>query len=183
MIVQQPKKKPKKQTAKKSAKQVDISERRWLVLELRKQGASYRDIAEQLKEMYGKKGEHGITKKYDHSLAYIDFKAALKELNERNTDELEENRRLDLERLDAMFIPFFERAQQGDPIAADKASELIKMRAQWFGYNAPTKLEHTGANGGAIEVTTPALQQAAKELKEWRKSMTEQLSSLKPPPE
>lgn len=151
-VQQKPKKKPKKQTAKKSAKQIDLSQRRWLVLELRKQGATYRQIAEQLVEEFGESGEHGITKKYDQSVAYDDFKAVIKELNERNIDEMEDNRRIDLERLDALLAGSFDLAEQGNPDAFSNVMEVITKRAAWFGYNAPTKSEVSGPNGGAIQL-------------------------------
>ena len=45
------------------------------------------------------------------------------------------------------------------------------------------KSEVTGVNGGPLAVTTPAMEAAANELSEWRKTMTEKLSnSLSVPP-
>jgi len=43
-------------------------------------------------------------------------------------------------------------------------------------------VEHSGPSGGAIEVTTTALEQAARELQEWRHQMTQQLSMPNVPP-
>lgn len=141
------KRNPIKQSAKISAKKIDLSERRALVMELRKQGGSYRAIAEQLRENFAQSGEHGVTARYDHTVAYDDFKAALEELKSRSVDAMEENRAMDLERLDALLAGHFDAAQKGDPIATDKVMAIIKERAAWFGYNAPTKLDHLSSDG------------------------------------
>lgn len=44
------------------------------------------------------------------------------------------------------------------------------------------KQEVTGANGGALEVTTPAIEKATQEITAWRKQMSEQLNGLNAPP-
>lgn len=44
-----------------------------------------------------------------------------------------------------------------------------------------SRSELTGKGGAAIQVDSPALTKAAEEMNEWRKQMTDQLSSLKPP--
>ena len=137
----------KRQGVKSAKKTIDISERRWLVLELKKQGGTFRDIAAQLVSLYGATGDHGVTPKYDHTLAYKDFQAAIAELNKRNSDSAEEHRALDLERLDGLMAAFYDKATDGDMFAFDKVMKVIESRAAWFGYNAPTKLDHTSSDG------------------------------------
>lgn len=40
------------------------------------------------------------------------------------------------------------------------------------------RTEHTGKDGGPLDITTPALDQAAKELAAWREQMSTQLNTL-----
>src|SRR6185312_10108791 len=112
-------------SVKQSQKQIDLAERRGMVLELRKQGGSFREIAAQLREQYSATGEHGVTPEYSHDLAFRDFRAALKELNDANSQSLEEHRALDLERLDALLAAQWEKAAQGDLLSFDKVVDVL----------------------------------------------------------
>lgn len=141
-----PKKSPgkRKANARVSNKQLTLTARRALVVELRKKFMSYEDIAAKLVKQYGAKGEHGITEAYNKSMAFKDFKEALAELNRENSEVVEEQRDLDLERIDAILKPQFSKAVRGDGAAYDRVMEGLAMRAKWFGYNAPVRLEHSG---------------------------------------
>lgn len=139
-----PVKKPRPKSAKQSAKQVDLTARRGIVVELRKQFASFAQIAEHMVSEYSASGEHGVTKAYDAAQAYRDFKHVLADLNEANQDAVEEHRQIDLDRLDAIMAPQFEKAENGDGYAFSLVMEGLKTRAAWFGYNAPVRTESLG---------------------------------------
>lgn len=149
MAARQPAKKQNrpKATAKVSAKKIDLSGRRELVVELRRSGDSYRDIAEKLRLNFAESGKHGVTSGYDHVQAYRDFQAALAESNRSASDSIEEMKQLDFERLDAIMAPQFEKATDGDYFAFDRVMEVLKVRAAWNGYNAPTKTANTTPDG------------------------------------
>lgn len=61
---------------------------------------------------------------------------------------------------------------------SDRAIEFLLKANRPAKYGEKAKLELTGANGGPVQVTTPALEQAAQELQEWRKQRMSELSSL-----
>jgi hypothetical protein len=77
--------------------------------------------------------------------------------------------------LKAAFTAVATSAKEGN-VAALK--ELLDRR---FG-KVVDRHEHTGADGGAMEIDSPALKQATQELNAWRETMKEQLSLQKPPP-
>jgi hypothetical protein len=110
-------------------------ERHLQALELRKAGASYRTIAEQL----GYRGVSGAFKAVTSAL-----KATLKE-------PAEELRTLELERLDAMLLPLWRRVQNGDEKAVDRVLRIAERRAKLLGLDAPTRRELSGPDGGPIE--------------------------------
>lgn len=70
------------------------------------------------------------------------------------------------------------RGQAGDPRFLDQArGAMADIRTIW-GLDAPKKNELTGKDGRPLEVDAPTLREAAKELDEWRKQMTDQLSNM-----
>ncbi len=93
---------------------------------LRMAGAGYERIAQ-------------IVGYADASGAYRAFHRALARLI---IDEPNEQRLLELSRLDAIQIPIFERAQRGDIEAIDTYLKIANRRAKLIGLDAPTKVEH-----------------------------------------
>ncbi len=62
------------------------------------------------------------------------------------------------------------------------AAELLKHRFSSEGWSEKQQLEHSGPDGRAIEITSPDMQAAAQELKEWRQQMTDLLSNISSAP-
>lgn len=61
---------------------------------------------------------------------------------------------------------------------SDRAIEFLLKANRPEKYGDKSKLEITGKNGGPLQMTTPALEQAQQELAEWRKQRMSELSSL-----
>lgn len=117
-----------------------VTERRIMALELRKQGGSYRQIAATLREV------DGVSSKYSEGAAYGDVITSLRELNSRTAELAEENRRLELERLDELFSVYYERALKGDTFALQACLSIMGKRAALLGLNAPVNINQTTVN-------------------------------------
>lgn len=107
------------------------AERQIMALTMRKQGASFRAIAAQMRS------QPGISPRYNAQAAHFDVMAALKELNETQKELAAENQRLDLERLDQMLVPVLENARKGDVMSVNAALNIMDRRQKMLGYTAP----------------------------------------------
>jgi len=105
-----------------------------MALDLRKQGASYRRIARQLKK------QDGISKNYSEGGAYGDVMNALHRLLKKQKELAEENLRIDLDRLDELFAKFWPRAVPASPdkppdlLAASFVLSVLDKRANLLNY-------------------------------------------------
>jgi hypothetical protein len=118
-----------------SPKKVRAAERRVMALELRKQGASYRRIAKQMK------ATPGISPGYSEGAAYKDVMSALHQLVSKQDELAQENLRLDLDRLDEMLATFWPAAKKLDVQAFNAVMGVLDRRAKLLNYiqqgNAP----------------------------------------------
>jgi hypothetical protein len=129
-------------SAKRDARAAEQAEKRRKALELRKAGATYEQIADQLKLP-------------NKSVSYKLVKAAIKAIIREPAEEV---LRLELERLDAMLLGCWSRAKTGDSAAIDRALRIMERRAAYLGLDAPKRNEHTGKDGAPLvgEVTPEA---------------------------
>ena len=107
-------------------------------LEYRKMGLNYSQIAEKM-ELNSAQA------------AWYMVEAALKRTLQEAADDV---RKLELERLDAMFIPVYGNALRGDLASQQQVLRIMERRAKLLGIDAPvaTKTEHTGVNGDPLGV-------------------------------
>lgn len=117
-------------------------ERQTRALELRRDGLTYREIAEKV----GYKGP---------SSAYRGIMAALRRTQQPPADAL---RKLELERLDLAAAAIVEKVLAGDLQAIDRWVRLSESRRRLLGLDAPARTEITGAEGGPVLVATPEWQ-------------------------
>lgn len=115
--------------------------RRRNALNMKKDGATYEQIAEALG--YANKGH-----------AYKDIQKSLAEVNKETTLAAEEYRALQNERLEIMFAAIWPRAVGMDPNtrgvdlrAAEMILKLMERQARLNGVDAPTKTEVTVSQG------------------------------------
>ena len=107
-----------------------IQARRLQALELRKQGYSYRTIADTI----------GV----NVSTAYYDVQESLKILRELEMEKAEDVRGIEMERLDRLLLACWERAIDGDDKSVRACLSIMERRAKLMGLDAPTRNEHTG---------------------------------------
>ena len=106
-------------------------------MELRKAGASFVQIGKQL----------GFSTQHAHRLVTKELARMNAELKEVAGDVT----RLELERLDAMWLGLWTRARQGDDKAVVACLRIMERRAKILGIDAPLRQELTGADGGPIQ--------------------------------
>lgn len=120
-----------KMSRSKTAKKTMIAEdRRNRAVEMRKEGLSYRAIADALDTT-----PSNIHKAIMKSLVLI---------REQTNEGAEEMRTLELERLDTLFERAYKAVLDGDIRAIDQAIKIMDRRARLAGLDAATRQEITG---------------------------------------
>ena len=125
-------------SAKRDSTKAAQAEKAKMALSLRRAGASYEQIAKQL----GYRDGAGAFKLIKNAIAAIP------------KEEVEAVRELELSRCDTMLMGIWGKAKEGDLDAIDRVLRIQKRRAEYLGLDAPKKQEHTGAEGGPIEVSS-----------------------------
>lgn len=110
-------------------------ERAKKALELRKAGASYQKIAEQV----GLKAKSAAWKLVAEALSEVTREPAIELLG------------LELERLDHLQLALWSKASRGDTTAVDKILKVMEHRAKLLGL-APNRYEITGAAGAPVSL-------------------------------
>ena len=136
--------------SKRDAKRVSLAERRAKALQLRIGGATLDAIASTLGYAQRANAMRDIDKAID-SITRPDALSLVK---------------VEMERLDAMQLSIWLKAKAGDFNAIDRLLKIMQRRAKLLGLDAPTRAEHTGANGGPI-VTTQFAEMTDEELEDY----------------
>jgi AraC-like DNA-binding protein len=100
-------------------------QRELAVLELRKTGANWRQIAEAVGYTHASAARKAYLRAYDRTL-------------QAPADELRE---LELDRLDRLQMAYWKDAIEGNIKAADYVLKVIQVRARITGIEAPTKIQ------------------------------------------
>ena len=108
-------------------------------LELRKAGATYQAIADQLGYAHAKGAHKAVA-------------SALKATLREPADDVRE---LEIARLDAALLAIWRRVQRGDDKAIDRLLGIMKRRMELLGLAAPRRTEVSGPQGGPIATTAP----------------------------
>lgn len=111
---------------KASAKKIELAERRRLAVTLRKQGGTFRQIAEQLRKV------DGVSENYSQSDAYKDVVHELRRLEEEQAEDVLTLRRLELERLDEMWSALWGPFKKGDYAAFDRLVTVMNQRGRYL---------------------------------------------------
>src|SRR6266496_6058574 len=106
---------------------INMLERQLMALQLRKQGGTYRQIAQTLR------ARQVVAESYDMRAAHRDVKAAYKLLRERVAESAEDSVVLDLERVDELLSKIYPRALALDYVAFDRVVTLLGLRARYLG--------------------------------------------------
>jgi hypothetical protein len=151
-----------------SGRRINIEERRGVAVALRKQGASYREIAKQINSMEQYKPADGD---YSVSMAYGDVMHELKRIRAENAEEAGEALQLELDRLDTMQSKLWPNALKGDYAALDRILVIMDKRARYMNLAAPAKAEVSisgsiglGAPAGGTRLTDEELKEEVERL-------------------
>ena len=125
------------------------AERRAYVLQLRRGGATYRDIAGNVLNTFG---ADKLPQGWDERYAYKDVKRELDRVRGEIAESAEDVLTLELERLDRMFLTMFDRAIKGDEKAVDRCLRIMQRRSDLLGLDAPKRQEISGPDGEAAVV-------------------------------
>lgn len=118
-------------------RQLNAVDKQVRALELRKAGKTLEQIANEL----GYASKSGAAKA---------LSVALQKTIQEPADEL---RTLESQRLDALLHSLWPNALSGDTRAIDTCLRVMDRRAKLLGLDAPAKLEHTGEDGGPLNIT------------------------------
>lgn len=123
-----------------SAQQAQGAVREEQALELRRAGASYRDIARAL----------GVTTSNAHKYVRRAIGRQLTRVDELSA----EVRQLELDRLDRLLRGIWPQASGGNLQAIDRVLRIMERRAGILGTDAPKKYAPTGADGETLQGAT-----------------------------
>ncbi len=110
--------------------------RRLQALELRKGGATYRQIGERLN--------------VSEAQAFRDVDHALGMLAKLTEGEAEKVRALEVARLDSVLLPMLQQAKRGSQGAVDRVLRIMERRAKLLGLDMPIRAEITGKDGESL---------------------------------
>ena len=139
--------------ARRARGQVEaIVERRVRAFELRRSGATYREIARQLGA--------------DLHTVHSDIQAELLAIRVQTIEEARDLRALELERLDAMTVGLWPGIQKGNAANVGAGVRISERRAKLLGLDAPTtsKTEVTGSLSVGAETR---LKDEVEDLQRW----------------
>ncbi len=123
--------------SKTSPRRLEAIERQRKALELRRAGAQFDAIATQLG--YASPGA-----------AHVAVDSALKRTLQEPADAV---RRLEVDRLDRLFLAWWPAALQGDAEACDRVLKIMARRAKLQGLDAPTKNTLTDGDGKTLPLS------------------------------
>jgi hypothetical protein len=121
-----------------------VEEKQLAALEYRKMGYTYAQIAESL----GYATAQG---------AYCAIQSALTRIIREPAEEV---LKIELERLDAMFVKPYQAATNGDLMAIGTCLNIMARKAKFLGIDAPARSEISGPNGAPVATTVHNMTQA-----------------------
>lgn len=127
----------------------DLSERRAMALELRKQGGSFRRIAEVMRAQVASEDDPTPRwSNYDEGMAYRDVVAELDKIKASMAESAEQVRTLELERLDDLWSSFYTKATNGDYFAFDRLMLIMDRRRRYVALDVPLPKQETDITSG-----------------------------------
>lgn len=125
----------------KGAQEVQIAQRRYAALQLRKQGATYKQIAEQVAKM------EGMPPAYSDAQAHRDVQAELTRWRMENQETVEDMIMMEKIRLDWAQSKLASLVTAGDMEGIDRFVKVSESRRRLFGLDKPLKIAPTTPDG------------------------------------
>ena len=136
-----------------SDKKIEMEERRAIAYDLRKQGGSFDEIAETMREVPKSDVDPDPRwPKYSNAQAHRDVMAVLKRLKKQNEQRAELVKTMELERMDALWLVYYGKALKGDYAALDRCLSLMDKRARYEGFDKPKLIDLTS---GGLPLSNP----------------------------
>lgn len=120
--------------------QINTQERRAFILELRKSGASYRQIADATIKRFG---EDNLPNGFNCLYASKDVKRELEKLQALNEQQAEDIRAIRLERINTALLAIWPQVKKGHLGAIDRFVRLDSQLAKLTGTDSPEKMDLT----------------------------------------
>jgi len=133
--------------------------RRKIVLELKKAGLTYREIAEQVEKKYKEREDldyDELPDSWDHRSACQDISRELDKYKKEVFDSLQEHVMIEVERIEEMVKGLWKRVRQTNSSRAelqaiDRILKLMDRKAKYLGLDSPEQLELMDRTGDDIE--------------------------------
>jgi len=109
---------------------VETAKRRKEVLRLRREGHTYREIAERVEEKWGK---DRVPKSWGPRHAHKDVKRELDKYREDLRESVESLVELEVQRIEKLFTTYYPAAREGDKDAAKECRKLMERKAELLG--------------------------------------------------
>lgn len=122
---------------KSHATKINAAEKRKRAVELRKAGAPYSRIGEEL----------GVSRQRASKMV----KEAMEELKAETVQETENLRQMEAQRLDTLQVGVWSRAVKGDLDALDRVLKISHRRSKMLALDKPNRVEVSGPGGGPIK--------------------------------
>ena len=137
--------------SKTAARTLDTATRRVYVLNLRKAGMTYAEIAAATLRKFG---EEQLPSGWDERYAHKDVKRELDKLQAEIAESVDDIRQMELERLNDLLKGLWPQVAKSNPKlpAVDRVLRVMDRRAKLMGLDAPTKSEITGEDGNALTI-------------------------------
>ena len=132
------------------SRRVQAHERHLQALELRKAGATYQAIAEQLGYAHAKSA----------------YKAVASALRATLREPAAGVRELEVARLDSALLAVWRRVQAGDDKAIDRLLRISERRAKLLGLDAAIRKELSGPGGGPLTIDDASTSELARRFEE-----------------
>lgn len=128
----------------KTAKQLQIIQRKEIAIDLRTSGYSYRDIYSTMLSLESE-GKIILPESYDERYVYRDVKSVIEEANKNLVESAEMLRNMELHNLNRMQSAIIERAASGDLKAIDRVIAIMNQRGKYVPkLTEPQKIEVRG---------------------------------------
>ncbi len=118
--------------------QLATAQRRQFIFDLRKGGASYRQIVDILRTQYG---PDALPEKYDEREAHKDVTRELARIRQATALDVVEVATLELERLGTLLLGIWTKAAGGDYGAIDRALAIMRRMAELQGVVTPVVID------------------------------------------
>lgn len=126
---------------------IRVAERRRLVFSLRKQGLSYQEIADQVKEIMGEKE---LPSSWSSWYAHQDVQWILDKMRDEVAESAADVIALENARLDTMLSSLWPKVLKGDTGSVNTVLKIMERRAKMFGLDEATKVDWKVEIGGLL---------------------------------